>query len=160
MQMEELNAVYFPLAQRQKEFLAILSQQNVPFSSGWFNGHFSKRSDGSYQMDYFPIPVVSITGLCDIELNFDSVTVSTKLSRENALRFCFEDFPDIPFEAYGVEDYLADFYLAGMTAAQLRQNIERSRETEIGFQFRFPTDVAGEALCAFAGLLREKQFYY
>ena len=160
MRIEDLNAIYFPLAQRQKEFLRVLAQQNVPFSSGWYNGHYSKRSDGSYQMDYFPIPVISITALCDVEFNFDSVTVSTKLSREAALRFSPDDFSDIPFEAYGVEDYLADFYLDGMTLTQLQQNIERSRETEIGFQFRFPTDVAGEALCAFAGLLREKQFYY
>lgn len=160
MQMEELNAVYFPLAQRQKALLQALSQHNVPFSSGWFNGHYSKRSDGSYQMDYYPIPVVSVAGLCDIELNFDSTTVSAKLSREAALRFSPDDFPDIPFEAYGVEDYLADFYLAGMTAAQLWQNIEQSREREIGFQFRFPADVTGEALWAFAQRLRKNRFYY
>ena len=31
-------------------------------------------------MDYYPIPVISIKGYCDIEIEIDEITISTKLS--------------------------------------------------------------------------------
>ena len=64
------------------------------------------------------------------------------------------------FEAYGVEDYLADYYNSDMTVEQLHKNIKNSGEKEIGFSFVFDHDADKNILFDFAKLLSRKGFYY
>lgn len=158
--LEKINAVYSRLEQKRAELLQALCGQAVGCVSGWYNGHYRRTESGDYQMESFPIPVISVKDCCDIEIHFDSVTVSAKLSRSDALACSFEKFADIPFEVYGVENYLLDLYIAGMTVAQMHSKISDSAEKEIGVSFAFPLDVAAERICKFVGQLRHERFYY
>lgn len=63
----------------------------------------------------YPIPVIGVKDFCDIEIQFDKISASTKLNREAALAYSYEKFSEYEFEVYGVEDYLADFYHNGQT---------------------------------------------
>lgn len=62
-------------------------------------------------MDYFPIPVITNKGTCDIEINLDQISITTKLTRNGALSYDFEKVKAYSFEAYGVKNYLDDFLL-------------------------------------------------
>lgn len=158
--MIALNRIYSGLEGRCMEVRRNLSDRGYACDWGWFNGHYRKDASGEYIREAFPIPVISIRGLCDIEINLDCITVSTKLTRQDALAFNAGVLAEIPFEAYGVEDYRKDFYTYGMTLARMRQGIAASTEREIGFSFAFSRDALAEAVGDFIDILPGNRFYY
>lgn len=98
-------------------------------------------------------------GLCDIEIDFEQISVSTKKRREEALAYDFQRLP-LPFQVYGVEHFLTDYYLPGTTLAELRDNLRNSGEAEIGISFSFPFETEPEELFRFAAFLKQEGFYY
>ncbi len=157
---EALNRLYYPLHTKCSSLLAHLNGCALPASMGWYNGHYSKNAAGEYTMDYYPIPVISVAGCCDIEIGLEQLSVTAKLARDKAGQYAFEKLADIPFEAFGVEDYLTDLYDRSMPLDRLRRNIRESREAEIGFSFLFPPETGNEALSAFIAFLCSEGFYY
>lgn len=93
-------------------------------------------------------------------LNPAGITAITKLKRRAALEYSFAKVKSYEFEAYGDEDYLGDYYHAGQTIENLKNNIKNSQEDEIGFSFSFPFEVEGEKIFEFVKLLRREGFYY
>lgn len=164
MDIDELNQFYFRLRIKCNELVIGLHHRVFQVEWGWFSGHYEKDGDGEYSRNDYPIPVISVKGYCDIEVNPDCVTVTAKRKRRDVLEGDFEKSFDkltaYPFEAFGVEGYLDDFYQPGMTLEQFRENVRNSRETEVGFSFRLDFDVTGEQIYEFAKLLRREQFYY
>lgn len=156
---ETLNEIYSPLCERMRALSAALAERGLPAESGWFCGHYSKDETGQYRMDDFPIPVVTVPGRWDIELGLELTTVSAKLRRAAALALSPEELGDVPFEAYGVEDYLLDLYLPGTDFSRLRENILACGEEEIGFSFCLPTDAPAERVLALMERLSQAGFY-
>lgn len=99
-------------------------------------------------------------GYCDIKINLDSISVTTKLKRKEALAYDYNRLRAYHFEVYGVEDYLSDFYHEGMTIQELLDKLQASHEQEIAFSFRFSYDTSGDAIFAFAKQLRREGFHY
>lgn len=162
MNRDELNEFYRELENRMHKIIAPFASlhKGYDFSCGYYNGHYHKNAEGKYVMDFFPIPVVTIKGLCDIEIDLDKVSVSTKLRREVALNYSYENLSAYEFEAYGVDGYLDDFYVKGNTYSELVDNIARSKEKEIGFSFLFFGDVDAEVIYKCVKFLRKEGFFY
>lgn len=158
--LNEMNAAYCRLETKKAEIVHALWHKIFELESGWYNGHYHRNEDGEWSREFYPIPVISVNGLCDIEIQFDKVSVSTKLKRGKALGYSFEKFVQYEFEAYGVEDYLADFYHEGQTVNEMKENIQTSDETDIGFSFVFPFDIDEKQIFEFAKLLRREGFFY
>ena len=158
--LKEINAVYYRLEVKQAEITHALFHRIFELESGWYNGHYHKGEDGNWLRESYPIPVIGIKGICDIEIQFDKISVSTKLKRNTALPYSFEKFAGYEFEAYGVDDYLSDFYHPGLTVQELKENIRACGEKEIGFSFVFPFDVEGKQIFEFVKLLRHEGFFY
>lgn len=158
--LNQMNTAYLQLEQKCGELVCVLNHRIFELESGWFNGHYQKDADGKWVRDAYPIPVITVKGLCDIEIQFDRISVSTKLKRDVALEYSFEKLMKYEFEAYGVEDYLSDYYHPGQTVQELRDNIKASGETEIGFSVTFPFEVEGEQIFDFVKLLRREGFCY
>lgn len=158
--LEEINALYLRLETKQTQITRALLAQGLCPHSGWYNGHYHRDEAGEWIKEAYPIPVISLEGLCDIELEFDKLSVSAKLTREAALAFAFEELAEYDFEAYGVEDYLADFYHRGSTLQEMKAQIRSCPEAEIGFSFYFPFESDKVRLAEFVQLLRSKGFYY
>lgn len=96
--------------------------------------------------------------MCDIEIELEKTCVSTKLSKENALAFNYDNIAHFKFEVFGVEDYLTDYYLSGNDISVLLQRIRSSEETEIAYSFIF--DEAFLEGGKFLIFLKQNQFYY
>lgn len=156
----EINTAYCRLENKQAEIVGALFHGIFKPESNWYNGHYHRDDGGEWHRESYPIPVVSVTGYCDIEISFEKISVSTKLKRDAALEYSFEKFAGYEFEAYGVEDYLADFYHAGQTIQEMKAHIRACKETEIGFSFVFPFAVEGKQIFEFVKLLRREGFYY
>ena len=95
-----------------------------------------------------------------IYARLDKIVVTTKLKQEAALACSFEKLVDYRFEAYGVEDYLNDFYRPGETVQVMQDKIAASGEKEIGFSFEFPFETDGTQIFEFVKLLRKENFCY
>ena len=119
MDVAELNQFYFRLRIKCAELALGLHHRIFQVEWGWFSGHYEKDGDGEYSRNDYPIPVISVKGYCDIEVNPDCVTVTAKRKRRDVLEGDFEkSFAKLtayPFEAFGVEGYLDGFYQPGMT---------------------------------------------
>lgn len=158
--LSEMNVIYARLEEKQAELMRSLSHEIFEIESGWYNGHYQKIEAGEWRRDSYPIPVISVKGVCDIEIQFDRITVSAKLRKDTALTYEFDKISEYEFEAFGVEDYLTDFYHKGQTLLDLKTNIRHCNETEIGFSFIFPSISTGKTLFEFVKLLRQEGFYY
>ena len=157
---ESLNEAYSGLEAKHNEIIRTLTHRIFELESGWYNGHYQKDSGGKWVRDAYPIPVITVKGLCDIELQFDRISVSTKLKREMALEYPFDKFMDYEFESYGVEDYLRDYYHPGQSVQDLKDNVSAGSEAEIGLSFSFPLEVTGQKIFDFVKMLRREGFYY
>ena len=116
--------------------------------------------NGQWAREAWPIPVISVRGLCDVEIQFDALGVSAKLTREAALECAFEAARGVPFEAYGVKDCLADYYRSGFSIETLRERVRASDEREIGFAFTLPFETEEVRLHDFLRALQAEGFFY
>ena len=158
MTRQELNEVYGRLEEKARELRAPFHRDDSSF--GYYNGHYRKNDSGEYERDSFPIPEITVAGLCDIEIGLEAITITTKLTRERALSFDYRKIAGYSFEAYGVLDYLCDYYTDGCTIDDLIGNIRRSDEEDIGFSFSFPFETDVDTVHDFAVFLKSEDFFY
>ncbi len=154
MDRSQLNELYKKLDDKAQEISQLLH-----CGFGYYNGHYHKNTAGNYEIDYFPIPVISVKGLCDIEIELSQISLTAKLSRETALSYDFEKLKSYNFEAYGVDNYLDDFYLAGDTTSVMIDKIKASREENIFFSFCFPFEVTADIVCSFVNFIGKEGFF-
>ncbi len=159
MDINSLNSFYKKIDSKACEITKTFNKNNLHSEYGYYNGHYY-MNNGEYEKSYFPIPVIEIKGLCDIEINVDLISLTAKLDREAALEYDYNKLKSRKFEAYGTENYLDDFYKTGQTAEELLINIKKSNEKEIGFSFEFSNDTNTEELYLFALFLKKEGFYY
>ena len=70
----------------------------------YYSGHHRKSADGTHRIDYFPLPGITVHGFCDVVIDLDYVTVNSKLRREAALAFTYEQLGVYEFEVFGEDD--------------------------------------------------------
>lgn len=157
---KELNRIYYSLDTKKKKICKVLSKEKFSIEYGYYNGHYNRSDSGDFIMDYYPIPVISVKDLCDVEINLDRLSISSKLKRETALVYSFENFQNIKFEVFGVEDYLADYYHEGKTIEEMKESISQSDEDEIAFDFYFDFDIDVKDVLDFIKFLQTEGFYY
>ena len=96
--LNDLNTAYYRLETKQAEIIHALSHGIFELESGWYNGHYHKGDNDNWVRESYPIPVIEVKGLCDIEIQFDKISVSTKLQRNTVLAYSFEKFDKILLE--------------------------------------------------------------
>ena len=155
-----LNEAYLPLHTQARALVdALTGWHGHRITHGFFNGHYHKAADGQFQMDVYPIPVISVMGLCDIEIDFDGITVTAKLSKAQVEAMDWARFEGAHFEVYGVEDYLLDMGTEQDMEALVRQARDCS-EKEVFVSFSFPLTAAINDMIHFLEFIYSNRFYY
>ena len=155
MERRELNEIYMKLDKKAHELSKIFQ-----CAFGYYNRHYYKNESGQNEMDYFPIPVITIENICDIEIGLNEITVTTKLTKDGVLSYDFEGIKGYNFEAYGVEDYLDDFYTAGSTIDMMLEKVSNSSEENVFFSFCFPFETDADTIYKFVKFIRTEGFFY
>lgn len=75
------------------------------------------------------------------------------------LAYSHDKMIDHEFKAFGVEDYLSDYYHLGKTMQELKDNISESGESVNGFCLTFPFEVDEKQLSESVNLIRVEGFY-
>ena len=158
---EQLNEFYKNLDNRANHIRDILLKNGFKTEKNYYNGHYyNKDSAGNYVKDYYPMPVIEVFGLCDIEIVGPHINVSTKTSLENAIHFDYDLLSDYYFEVYGVIDYLADYYKSGEDIVRLYRSLEACTEKEIGYGFSFANNTPAVKILGLVTVLKDNGFYY
>lgn len=158
---EELNRLYRQLDEKAREYISSMTRLHDGFKidTGFYNGHYHKNAEGNYQSDSYPIPVISVRGLCDIEIDFDGISITSKLSKKQLVNFDWNTFGTVGFEVYGVNDYLKD-YGDNRSSAEIRKAVQDSEEKEFFISFYAPLSESGEEVMKFLRRLHKIGFYY
>ncbi|MDE7438897.1 MAG: hypothetical protein K2N23_00045 [Clostridia bacterium] len=157
---EQLNGFYKNLDGKAEQIKDVLVKNGFKAEKKYYNGHYNKDASGNYVMDYYPIPVIEVEGLCDIEIVGIHINISTKTSIKNAIQLNYENLSEYYYEVYGVVDYLSDYYRSGEDIVKLYKNLEACKETEIGFGFSFVNNTTADKILSVAVVLKENGFYY
>lgn len=157
---EQLNEFYKNLDDKAEHIKYILRRNGFKAEKKYYNGHYNKDAAGNYVKDYYPIPVIEVIGLCDIEIVGIHLNISTKTSIKNAMRLNYKILSEYYYEVYGVNDYLADYYKSGENIMKLYRNLEASYEEEIGFSFSFVNNTTADKILRIVAILRDNGFYY
>lgn len=155
MERSELNEIYRKLDEKAREISELFH-----CAFGYYNGHYHRNESGDYDMDYFPIPVVTVKDICDIEIDLTQVSITTKLTRDKALSYNYNKLSSYSFEVFGVEKYLDDFYVVGNTIDTMINKIMKSNEENIFFSFYFPYEATSDTIYSFVNFIQKEGFFY
>lgn len=133
---QTLNTVYQPIYSYVHILLNLLKERAYNYTWGFYNNH-TIMIERNWAIEYYPIPVITINGLCDIGIDIDHIFIECKLGREQAISFDWNTFSMYSFEVYGVEDYLNDFYSPTLPLESISQKIMQSTESQIAIAFHF-----------------------
>lgn len=152
-----------PLCNLADSICATLKNNGKCAEWAFYNGHFEKDGE-NWVKEYYPVPVISVRGLCDVELYTENCNITSKLTKEAALAFDYSLLKDTTFEMYGVENYLRDIYNSQIPEDEICQNILSSGEKEIGFAFPLPNignvEKTAEKILRLITFLFDNGFYY
>ena len=155
MERIELNEIYRKLDEKAREISKLFH-----CTFGYYNRHYHRNESGNYDMDYFPIPVVTVKDICDIEIDLTQVSITAKRTRDKALSYDFNKLSSYSFEAFGVENYLDDFYVAEDTIDTMIDKIMKSNEENNFFSFYFPYEVTPDTIYDFVNFIQKEGFFY
>lgn len=158
--LNEINSAYSQLETRMIAVYGSLYHRMFELECGWYNGHYSLGEDGGWVRDSYPIPVVSVKGLCDVEISFTGITLTTKMRRTQAIEYSFAKLAKYDFEAYGVKDYLSSYRSKGESIQEFKKKLSNTKEREIFITFTIPEEMTGDEMYNFAKLLKREGFYY
>jgi hypothetical protein len=157
----ELNEFYQELEHRANTILSQwLTLRSRPAELRYYSGHYTKNSSGIYERDAFPIPVLSIKDLCDVEFHLDQIQVTTKLKKNDATQFNYQKIGEHAFEIYGLNDYVSTYGDHRTSVQDILTNIERSNESIIVFSFTFDNEVDPATIKHFIHQLEHLNFFY
>ena len=154
---EQLNSAYAALGRRASALKCALAGAGIPANWNWYAYH-STLIEGEYRTEEFPIPVVDVEGGshkggCDVGFHMDEIFVEFQLGFDRAFGFDFGLIPQ-PFEVYGAEDCLHNFYTAGMDPDGIAARIMESGEREVCVSMLLPGDAETEEILAAVEICR------
>jgi hypothetical protein len=121
--MQAINKFYRNIKMKAAEMILGLSHRIFTLDSGWYSDHLIKRLDNHYQIACYLIMVISVDGLCKLEVNETSVSILSKLRRVVALQYTFEKFSGVSFSAYDVKDTYTELFHSSADIAELHQKV-------------------------------------
>lgn len=156
---EILNNAYQQLDNRALGILDLIQTQQLgKCTYGYYNGHYVKEGK-EYQKVYYPLPVLSLEPICDIEIDLDSISVSAKLKNEDACHFEYGLLNDYAYEVYGVKEFLGEYGSNLTSIEELLESIRNSKEKEMGFSFNFAFSCENATLIELICILKENHFF-
>lgn len=159
---EAMDRAYAALDARRKDILRHVKDSGParPLTYGYFAGHYWPDGRGDYRMDRFPIPVISLEGLCDIEIDFEFTGITAKLPKQAAIGLDHAVFEEMAYTVYGVEDYQTDYKSLEESPDILPKRLKNSREAAFFYSFLLAGDGNLEQIPALVMKLEQLGFYY
>lgn len=154
----QLNALYRPLEMKAYLLVQGLFHRIFAPQLTYCSHHYRRETDGTCRRNCYPIPLITVNGYCEIEVDFYQILVSTKLQTSSAVNYPYDRLSKYVFEVYDADDYETAYYLPGMTFDGLKETLRKCKTKEVGFSFIFDHSLDGNTVYEFAKLLRREGF--
>ena len=111
--------------------------------------------------DNYPIPVIRLSDLCEVEIYTDVISVFTRLKRSDVQELDFSRLSGYAFEAYGYDSgSLIDFCGGSAALQDIKDNILDGNTEVADFYFDFPFDADEGEISALVTLLHDSGFFF
>lgn len=111
--------------------------------------------------NHYPIPVIRLSGLCDVEIDTKVISVFTRLKRVDMLGFDFEQLKGYSFDAYGYgAGCRIDFCDGGDSLTEMKEHILSGSTEVIDFYFDFPFDTDEKEIFTLIKRLQNAGFFF
>lgn len=163
--LNDLQNFYSNIEKIAEVLASSIKNQNLPIDSGWYNDHYHIEN-GNWIREAYPIKVLTLNGLCDIEIGFFNIAITSKLKKEQALSYNFSSLEalDLKYDVYGVENFLLDFKNEFFDEKEtIKNKIKNSSEKDIAFSFYFELNSSKsniQKIVNTINLLRANKFFY
>lgn len=184
--LNDLQNFYSNIEKIAEILTSSLKNQSLSIDSGWYNDHYHIEN-GNWIREAYPIKVLTLNGLCDIEIGFFNIAITSKLKKEQALSYNFSSLEalDLKYDVYGVENFLLDFKneffdekeiitsplydaLHRVSSQEpcyftIKNRIKNSSEEDIAFSFYFELNSSKsniQKIVNTINLLRANKFFY
>lgn len=154
----QLSDIYHPLELKAFHLYQGLQHRIFDPRLSYYSGHSRISADGSRRIDWYPLPVVTLDGLCDVVVDLDRVVVDAKLHREAASTLPFEQFEKYEFYICGAYDDIIYHHRADADTAPAREAAIASGEKLLSFSFHLDFEIDGDSMYEFAKLIRRRGF--
>lgn len=163
--LNDLQNFYSNIEKIAEILTSSLKNQSLPIDSGWYNDHYHIEN-GNWIREAYPIKVLTLNGLCDIEIGFFNIAITSKLKKEQALLYNFSSLEslNLKYDVYGVENFLLDFKNEFFDEKEtIKNKIKNSSEENIAFSFYFELNSSKsniQKIVNTINLLRANKFFY
>lgn len=114
-----------------------------------------------YSDDNYPIPVIRLSDLCEVEIYTDVISVFTRLKYDRVQKLDFSRLAGYDFEVYGYDGgQLIDFSDGDTTVQETKDNILNSNTEVADFYFDFPFDCGEDEILTLVTLLHDEGFFF
>ena len=114
-----------------------------------------------YSEDNYPIPVIRLSDLCEVEIYTDVISVFTRLKYDQVKKLDFSRLAGYDFEVYGYDSgQLIDFSDGDATVQETKDNILNSSTEVADFYFDFPFDCGEDEILKLTTLLHDEGFFF
>ena len=111
--------------------------------------------------DNYPIPVIRLSDLCEVEIYTDVISVFTRMKCSEVEKFDFLQLAGYTFEVYGYDSgRLIDFSDGETTLQETKDNILKSNTEVADFYFDFPFDCGEDEILTLVTLLHDARFFF
>ena len=156
--LKQLNEWYYWLEIKQAEIVHALHHRVFELESGYYNGY--RRRDGDAVVtDYFPIPVITVKGVCDVEIHPDHIEISAYRNLHDTVGYSFDKFSGCTYTVFEAEDADEILFDSKTQNPEREHILRRSADKKILFSFVLGFDTDGIAVYEFVKLLRRERFY-
>ena len=163
--LNDLQNFYSNIEKIAEVLTSSLKNQSLSIDSGWYNDHYHIEN-GNWIREAYPIKVLTLNGLCDIEIGFFNIAITSKLKKEQALLYNFSSLEslNLKYDVYGVENFLLDFKNEFFDEKEkIKNKIKNSSEEDIAFSFYFELNSSKsniQKIVNTINLLRDNKFFY
>lgn len=128
------------------------------YKIGYFNYRYYKDNN-SYDLEYYPIPVISILNICDIEIDFDQIRFVCKIKHYQALSYDYYELNEYEFDLYELDNQGSKLYKSGESTDGLSFLLSKIDTKELGITFYFDKKNLPDII-EFISFLDKEGFYY
>ncbi len=162
--LSEMDRMYSLVDRKQKELALTLEKDRYRCKLAWYNNEYNYAYDGEGEaVILHPIPVISIDGVCQIQILFDKINVAALIRPKNALSCDYGVLQRYSFRVRDESmDYRSEYYNSGncQDITELMEKIVGCGKRCLAFVFTLPLETNGESMSELVSLLRRERFFY
>lgn len=156
-----LNALYKKLYMQAESFMFGLNDRFYKSEIKLLMGSLMHYENEEYDEIFYPIPVVQVGRLCDVEFWLDKIIITARITLRDLKMFDLSKLQNYEYEFYGCREYPYLFYKKADTNFKEKlDELYKLYEKEIGIQIYFSQEESKDIIIKCVDFLRKQEVFY